>query len=280
MSKKWITLGLVLALVIGATGTVSAAEQKMTREDYVAKLAEYTAGEEGAQQELTGLDAEITSLQDELAALDADMATLERDILGLVDATDAEIASYGKQLDSLVSQLEGLMALAPEELYMHHRTELEDIAEQLAELKGDKISALPEMAAKIGRIEGMLNELQDRGLRKLAQFDYEVAKGDHLWGISGKDVIYADPYMWPRIYRANRDKIEDPDLIYPEQVLAIPVAVGENQYLVTSGDFLYQIAATVYNDPTKWHKIYKANEQQIVEKDLVFPAQVLEIPAN
>ena len=280
MSKKLIWLGLILALVIGATGTAFAADQKMTREDYVAKLAEYTTGEEDAMQELERLDAQSSSLQDELAALDADMASLETEILQLVDATAPEVTAYGKQLDSLIGQLEGLMALAPEDLYMHHRAELKDIAAQLAELKKKKIRALPEMAAKIGRIEGMLDQLQDRGVRQLTQFDYEVSKGDHLWGIAGKDIIYADPYMWPRIYRANRDKIEDPDMIYPEQVLAIPVAVGENQYLVTSGDFLYKIAATVYNDPTKWHRIYKANEQQIVEQDLVFPAQVLEIPAN
>ena len=28
--------------------------------------------------------------------------------------------------------------------------------------------------------------------------------------------------MWPLIYKANRDKIRDPDLIYPKQVFAIP----------------------------------------------------------
>ncbi|HJN27163.1 MAG TPA: LysM peptidoglycan-binding domain-containing protein, partial [Candidatus Latescibacteria bacterium] len=49
---------------------------------------------------------------------------------------------------------------------------------------------------------------------------------------------------------------------------------------VTSGDFLSSIASAVYNDPTMWHKIYKANAEQIVEPSLVFPAQVLEIPSN
>jgi len=200
--------------------------------------------------------------------------------LTLVDASEAEIQDYRKKLDSLTNQLDGLMSLAPEELYMHHRTELEDLAMQLEELKKDKTSALPEMAAKIARIESMLEQLQNQGVRQLSQFDYKVERGDHLWGIAEKETIYADPYMWPRIYRANSDHIGDPDLIYPDQVLAIPVAVGANQYLVTRGDFLFKIAAAVYNDPTKWHKIYKANEKQIVEKDLIFPAQVLEIPAN
>jgi nucleoid-associated protein YgaU len=51
---------------------------------------------------------------------------------------------------------------------------------------------------------------------------YTVARGDSLWRISGKEIIYANSLMWPLIYKANRDKIRDPDLIYPQQVFAIP----------------------------------------------------------
>ena len=45
--------------------------------------------------------------------------------------------------------------------------------------------------------------------------------GDSLWSISGKSEIYADPYQWPLIYKANRDQIKDADLIYPGQSLAV-----------------------------------------------------------
>ena len=280
MTKRYILCGLIIALLVGMASAVSAAENKMTREEYVAQMAEYTATEEQAQAEIAELDAQIAALQSQLNDLDAEISSIENDILNLVEATEAEIQDFAKKLDSLISQLEGLMSLAPEEIYMHHRTELEDLALQLEELKKDKISTLPGIAAKIVKIESMLEQLQNEGVRQLKQFDYTVERGDHLWGIAEKETIYADPYMWPRIYRANRGQIEDPDLIFPNQVLAIPVSVGANQYLVTRGDFLFKIAAAVYNDPTKWHKIYKANEKQIVEKDLLFPAQVLEIPAN
>ncbi len=45
---------------------------------------------------------------------------------------------------------------------------------------------------------------------------------DCLWNIAKKRRFYGDPWKWKRIYRANRDKIKDPDLIYPEQRLIIP----------------------------------------------------------
>lgn len=51
--------------------------------------------------------------------------------------------------------------------------------------------------------------------------DYQVTRGDNLWSISGKGSIYANPYQWPLIYKANRSKIKDADLIYPGQVFDI-----------------------------------------------------------
>jgi len=50
---------------------------------------------------------------------------------------------------------------------------------------------------------------------------YSVVRGDNLWSISGKDEVYADPYQWPLIYKTNRDKIKDADLIHPGQVLDV-----------------------------------------------------------
>lgn len=50
---------------------------------------------------------------------------------------------------------------------------------------------------------------------------YQVMGGDNLWSISGKEAVYANPYQWPLIYKANRDKIKDADLIYAGQIFDI-----------------------------------------------------------
>ena len=49
---------------------------------------------------------------------------------------------------------------------------------------------------------------------------YLVARGDTLWGISRRH--YSHGRRYPIVYRANRDKIRDPDLIYPCQRLYLP----------------------------------------------------------
>lgn len=50
---------------------------------------------------------------------------------------------------------------------------------------------------------------------------YEVVGGDNLWNIAGSSSAYGDPYQWPLIYKANKGKIQDADLIYPGQVFDI-----------------------------------------------------------
>lgn len=49
---------------------------------------------------------------------------------------------------------------------------------------------------------------------------YTVKKGDTLWAISAK--YYGAGAQYTKIYGANTDKISNPNLIYPGQVLTIP----------------------------------------------------------
>jgi hypothetical protein len=45
---------------------------------------------------------------------------------------------------------------------------------------------------------------------------------DCLWRIAEYNYIYANPYLWPKIWRRNRKLIQHPDLIYPGWKLVIP----------------------------------------------------------
>ena len=51
---------------------------------------------------------------------------------------------------------------------------------------------------------------------------YTVVSGDSLSKIAKRE--YGDASKWKAIFEANRDKINDPDLIHPGQVLTIPSA--------------------------------------------------------
>jgi nucleoid-associated protein YgaU len=54
------------------------------------------------------------------------------------------------------------------------------------------------------------------------QKTYVVVEGDSLSKIARRE--YGDASKWRRIYEANKDLINDPDLIYPGQELKVPGA--------------------------------------------------------
>ncbi len=49
---------------------------------------------------------------------------------------------------------------------------------------------------------------------------HTVSKGQSLWRIARRH--YGNPLLWPKIFDVNKDQIEDPDLIYPDQKFKIP----------------------------------------------------------
>ncbi|MDZ7268397.1 MAG: HU family DNA-binding protein [candidate division KSB1 bacterium] len=58
---------------------------------------------------------------------------------------------------------------------------------------------------------------------------HRVVAGDNLWNISGH--YYFDPFLWPNIYRVNTATVPHPDLLEPEQLLALPVLYGHPRKL-------------------------------------------------
>jgi len=52
------------------------------------------------------------------------------------------------------------------------------------------------------------------------QRTYTVERGDSLSAISKR--VYGKSKYWKEIFEANRDTIENPDLIYPGQTLQLP----------------------------------------------------------
>jgi len=50
--------------------------------------------------------------------------------------------------------------------------------------------------------------------------DHLVVQGNTLWDLAQQ--FYGNPFDWRRIWEANRDRVDNPDLIYPGQLLLIP----------------------------------------------------------
>ncbi len=141
----------------------------------------------------------------------------------------------------------------------------------------------------------MENKIVDMPLEYLSATNfptsYKVVRGDCLWNIAKKPFIYNDPFKWTWIYDANRGEIDDPDLIFPNQVFSIPrdrmlrknrfpLESIKMRYTVIQGDYLARIAGypQVYSNPALWPLIYEANQDQITDPNLIYPGQILDVP--
>ncbi len=68
-------------------------------------------------------------------------------------------------------------------------------------------------------------EAQEQVQQQVPEGDHEVVRGNTLWDLAAR--FYGDPYQWPVIHEANRDRVVDPHWIYPGQILTIPGLEGE-----------------------------------------------------
>lgn len=168
---------------------------------------------------------------------------------------------------------------------------------ELAKVDGAKGKAAGDADAakgELGKLQGDLKKLQadydgakaeNDGIQK--DIDYfeglpkmhVVEKGEFLQKISQYEKIYADPTKWPRIYRANKDKIKDPNLIYPGWELVIP-RDWPSTWVVKDGEYLSKIAGywEVYGKSTDWPKIHEANKDKVKDPNLIHPKWELKIP--
>lgn len=84
-----------------------------------------------------------------------------------------------------------------------------------AEILWDLIA---EQAFIIEALKGEIIALQESGGDY--GYVYEVEAGQSLWIIA--DEVLGDPYRWITIYTLNNYWMDDPDLIYPRQILLLP----------------------------------------------------------
>lgn len=102
-----------------------------------------------------------------------------------------------------------------EEVWFKLNQDLLDVQQELIKTKTElKISQ-----AELEKEKSSRDNKDDERLRKNATV-HRVQKNESLWKIAVK--YYKDPSKWRWLYKANIKQIDDPNLIYPEQILDVP----------------------------------------------------------
>lgn len=210
MFLKRYLIGL-LTLLFFLSANIIAQEEEMTEEEWEAEMSRLGARKQALEQEISTLNNDIENLNS------MDIKSFEEctnELYALVGATKSDVDNFRNavnELDGKIRRKEGPKA---------------DRQKDLDALKMNKISALPEFFDKV---HSQMQRSLDAWVEEPQEIMYTVVKGDHLWGIAKKKEHYGNGFAWPVIYKANRDQIKDPDLIYPKQVFKVPKLTEEEK---------------------------------------------------
>jgi hypothetical protein len=194
----------LLSLVFFFSANIFAQDQEMTEEEWEAEMNRLRERRESLNNEINTLNQDLNNLRQTAVQSYEDCMN---ELYAMVGATRQDIDNFRQavaELNGRVNRKEGPKA---------------DRQKDLDALKSNRISALPEF---FDRVHNQMQRSLDAWSDEPEVINYTVVRGDHLWGIARKQEHYGNGFAWPVIYRANRDQIKNPDLIYPNQTFKVP----------------------------------------------------------
>lgn len=96
----------------------------------------------------------------------------------------------------------------------------------------DSVATKQKVVLLAGNVKGVSKVNDDQLMVKLQEVEvkepefqfYTIVRGDSLSKIAKK--FYGNANKWPALFEANREVIENPDLIYPGQQIRVPTKPG------------------------------------------------------
>ncbi len=133
----------------------------------------------------------------------------EAELYAIVGATKEQVADYRRKLDEA------------ESITSSNNTPQDAARNLIVELTASKIKCLPEFNERVSALHLKIDNIKYTEVPETGKDTYEVLYGDVLTGISLK--FYGTVDNWELIWKANKNEIDNPDFIYPGQILKIPV---------------------------------------------------------
>lgn len=179
------------------------------------------------KSEISSLDDRINELKDESSDKDKQLGSLNTEYSDLIRSLN--LPDFDKKFTETEDKINNKSAQPPE----IRKSYFNDIS-------SSKAKCLPKYYDRYLAMKSKLEAWEKELSQKIAVKEeskagtYTVVKGDCLYKIASKKEIYGNPKLWVKIWEANKSsvvsapkgvskKITDPELIYPGQVLKIPV---------------------------------------------------------
>ncbi len=219
-TQRMVVLVIAISSLLFAVGS---AQEKMTKDDWQREVDRYTQMKTDLQAKVAELNRQIESLQNESTKLDADYTRCKDELYAMVGSNAQEAAAFAAEIEAAENKANELLRLSDAEL-MQRSSEVTDLAAKAKGFRSNKLSLLPEFSDRLDALDQKVESLQRAlaGAEKTYTVGTWARDRDCLWNIAKKKDIYNNAWLWPKIWMGNKDKIRNPDLIYPGQKLRVP----------------------------------------------------------
>ena len=226
--KTTLILAALVAILLVAVHPL-AAQEKMSRDEWQAQMTSVNSRIAQLTAQITKLDGDKVALDAQSAKLDADLRACEDALYAMLGISRADAEAFEKELSDMEKRVDELQRMSDEELATH-RDEIGRMDARLKEMAGHKMAMIPRYKTRISalqdRVAGLLKSINKEKTYTVGTWSRDR---DCLWNIAKKKEIYANAWMWPKIWQGNRDMIKDPDRIQPKWVLKIPEGAELNK---------------------------------------------------
>jgi len=224
MKTNIIISALILSLF--AT-TVKLEAQPQTKEEWQSNLQQAISQRDNLKNQVAVLEKEVTDLRQRDASLAAELKKSQDKLYALLGRSEKQAKEFVQLLDQIDSRLNNLSKLSDVDLHAQS-AEVDSLQALIIRTETRPLALIPENMARLQsqkqRVDGLLASLAPSNKEHLT---YIVGTWKHdrdcLWNIAAKPKIYANPFLWPKIWEDNRGQIKNPDIIYKGQRLSIPL---------------------------------------------------------
>ncbi|MBN1131276.1 MAG: hypothetical protein JXA71_19965 [Chitinispirillaceae bacterium] len=210
--------GAVILLAMGTLSAASLQEREMTYEHYLTELNAVIAREKNAREGIAREQALIENLKQQIARIHVRIASVIRELYALIGITEQDLLNAESELEDLSAVFQQFLLSSGEDL-LRRKSDIKLHAERFDALRKKRVCLLSRLAARVrevdaavvrvlAMVENATGHQRETGI-SFSSSSYTVGtsgRARNLWELA--EEVYNDQYQWPRIYRANKKRID------------------------------------------------------------------------
>ncbi|OYT15934.1 MAG: hypothetical protein B7C24_10390 [Bacteroidetes bacterium 4572_77] len=196
-------------------------DAELTKGEAMLRIADIQSKNKDIQNKIDATKSKIDKAKAELEGVNNDLEDCEKAIFDLVGASQAEVDAFRQRLGKIEGKSRELQRLN-DDMLADKQDAVKALEAELNQCRTEKIVCIPEFYNKVLALAKTCRGLYREKKIKSYTVGVWYQTKDCLWNIAGKETIYGDPMLWPKIWQNNTDVVKNPDIIHPGQVLKLP----------------------------------------------------------